>query len=332
MAPYWEETIALLQPVDGPQLVVKPTLKPDLLQKVPFKFLHDVITAVRSAAIHHAWPRAMLDVVGHECLQCIRALCLTLCMANCNCIMLAGLVLSSAEFRQLSFLDNDPQHSGTVTRNSNTVHVCQKECRTCGAACKLSACSCAKWAASRGRVPLVTCRYRRKQDSLLPCLSRMSWTGSGTATIRTKWCALQATRTRRYPCIQASNTWLCALVFFNAWCLRYPGRSSHNGHKRSCVQGKDEANANKSNFLTSILTAIKESLNEDIQCDVRQVIRGKDAEGANHLLQSLAKAADMLHMDGMEAVQVRNLRTPSPPGAWKLLVTEPYRCCVHGSW
>jgi hypothetical protein len=46
MSEYWEETIQLLQPASGPQLVSKPTLKPDLLQKVPFKFLHDVITAV----------------------------------------------------------------------------------------------------------------------------------------------------------------------------------------------------------------------------------------------------------------------------------------------
>ena len=47
MMDYWTETIALLQPAQGPQLVSKPTLKPDLLQKVPFKFLHDVIAAVR---------------------------------------------------------------------------------------------------------------------------------------------------------------------------------------------------------------------------------------------------------------------------------------------
>lgn len=47
MVDYWEETIQLLQPASGNQLVTKPQLKPDLLQKVPFKFLHDVITAVR---------------------------------------------------------------------------------------------------------------------------------------------------------------------------------------------------------------------------------------------------------------------------------------------
>ena len=50
MSDYWEDTIALLQPPSGQQLVTKPTLKPDLLQKVPFKFLHDVITAVRVLA------------------------------------------------------------------------------------------------------------------------------------------------------------------------------------------------------------------------------------------------------------------------------------------
>lgn len=46
MAEFWNDTIALLQPQEGAQLVTKPTLKPELLQKVPFEFLHDVITAV----------------------------------------------------------------------------------------------------------------------------------------------------------------------------------------------------------------------------------------------------------------------------------------------
>jgi hypothetical protein len=48
MENYWVETINLVQPKSGPQLISKPTLKPELLQKVPFKFLHDVITGVRS--------------------------------------------------------------------------------------------------------------------------------------------------------------------------------------------------------------------------------------------------------------------------------------------
>lgn len=48
MAEFWEETIQLLQPPDiTRQLVTKPQLKPELLQKIPFKFLLDVIVAVR---------------------------------------------------------------------------------------------------------------------------------------------------------------------------------------------------------------------------------------------------------------------------------------------
>jgi hypothetical protein len=38
-----------------------------------------------------------------------------------------------------------------------------------------------------------------------------------------------------------------------------------------------------------------------------QVLRGKDAEGANRLLQCLAKAADLLQLDGVQAVAVRPL-------------------------
>lgn len=48
MADFWQETIKLLQPAGSShQLVTKPHLKPELLQKIPFKFLHDVIVAVR---------------------------------------------------------------------------------------------------------------------------------------------------------------------------------------------------------------------------------------------------------------------------------------------
>lgn len=36
-----------------------------------------------------------------------------------------------------------------------------------------------------------------------------------------------------------------------------------------------------------------------------QVLKGKDPEGANVLLQCLAKAADVLQMDGADAVAVR---------------------------
>jgi TRAF3-interacting protein 1 len=45
MAEYWAPTIEILQ--GETPLVDKPKLKPELLQKPPFRFLHDVITAVR---------------------------------------------------------------------------------------------------------------------------------------------------------------------------------------------------------------------------------------------------------------------------------------------
>jgi hypothetical protein len=52
MAEFWEETIQLLQPPGGSrQLVNKPQLKPELLQKIPFKFLHDVMVSVRAACL-----------------------------------------------------------------------------------------------------------------------------------------------------------------------------------------------------------------------------------------------------------------------------------------
>jgi hypothetical protein len=75
----------------------------------------------------------------------------------------------------------------------------------------------------------------------------------------------------------------------------------------SWIQGKEEANINKTRFLTDILAVVGDCLNEQIQCNVKHVLRGKDPEGANRLLQNLAKAADMLHMDGAEAVQVSNV-------------------------
>lgn len=47
MAEFWQETINLLQPPGSSrQLISKPQLKPELLQKIPFKFLHDVIVSV----------------------------------------------------------------------------------------------------------------------------------------------------------------------------------------------------------------------------------------------------------------------------------------------
>lgn len=38
---------------------------------------------------------------------------------------------------------------------------------------------------------------------------------------------------------------------------------------------------------------------------VMQVVKGRDAMGANKLLQMLAKAADKMQLDGVEALRVR---------------------------
>eukprot|EP00892_Ulva_mutabilis_P005386 jgi/Ulvmu1/3219/UM015_0260.1 len=145
MVEYWEETIHLLQPATGVQLVTKPHLKPDLLQKVPFKFLHDVITAI----------------------------------------------LKKTNFAAGLYSD---QH-----------------------------------------------------------LDR-------------KW----------------------------------------EGFDKDKV-GKD-ANQNRRKFLSDMLMVVSHSLDEDIHCDVKEVLRGRNPEGANKLLQNLAKAAHILQLDGSEAVQVLKKR------------------------
>ena len=62
--------------------------------------------------------------------------------------------------------------------------------------------------------------------------------------------------------------------------------------------------ANKTKFLASIMAAVSDCLGEAVECNVKQVLKGKDPEGANRLLQHFAKAADMPRSDGMQAVQV----------------------------
>jgi sugar/nucleoside kinase (ribokinase family) len=68
--------------------------------------------------------------------------------------------------------------------------------------------------------------------------------------------------------------------------------------------------ANKTKFLSDILAVVSDCLQEAVDCNVKQVLKGKDAEGANRLLQNLAKAADILHLDGVEAVQVSTMPNP----------------------
>lgn len=51
-------------------------------------------------------------------------------------------------------------------------------------------------------------------------------------------------------------------------------------------------------------TSITSPLVEMFLVEMIQVLRGKDAAGANRLLQNLAKASHILQLDGLEAVQV----------------------------
>lgn len=51
---YWQRTQLMLQGRDPP-LVRRPKLTPALLQKPPFRFLHDVISEVGAAAAAPLW-------------------------------------------------------------------------------------------------------------------------------------------------------------------------------------------------------------------------------------------------------------------------------------
>lgn len=101
---------------------------------------------------------------------------------------------------------------------------------------------------------------------------------------------------------------------------------AHNLHPEPHLvrlQGKDEANTNKTKFLSDLLAVVADCVGEDVECNVKQVLRGKDAEGANRLLQNLAKAAGVT--DGADVVQVRGvefglLRTMSGAAPWSSLL------------
>lgn len=71
------------------------------------------------------------------------------------------------------------------------------------------------------------------------------------------------------------------------------------------AQGKDAASANKVAFLSDLHRVLEECLDQPFECSAKQIVRGKDPEGANRLLQNLARAGHVLQLDGAAAVQVR---------------------------
>ena len=104
--------------------------------------------------------------------------------------------------------------------------------------------------------------------------------------------------------VLASANWnpyaCCCIPFAFVWHGELDGQRTI-----AVLQGKDEAMVNKTKFLASILSIVNESLQEEVVCNVKHILKGKDPEGANRLLQNLAKATNVSNMDGMDAVQVR---------------------------
>lgn len=83
--------------------------------------------------------------------------------------------------------------------------------------------------------------------------------------------------------------------------------SAFTSGKTRYMQDKDQAVANKTHFLTTVLDAAGQATGQHVNCNVKHVLRGKDPEGANRLLQALAEAAHSSRQGGVAAVKVRIL-------------------------